>query len=133
MTEQEMTELVHHLYRTWNDRGLRAVAEEFWDEEIHWCDDPAWPDAREVQGRDNALARVHEVTEGLGDFKFDLFEFLPFEGGGVAGVRVTSLGAGDRPPVEGVIFHVGRFSDRRVTELRMFLKREDAMAAAGLQ
>jgi hypothetical protein len=132
LTLEAATDIAERLYGTWNEEGPEGLAREFWEEDLVWHDDPSWPDARVVRGRKAVAEHLNEVMEGLGDFKMSVLEVLPFRGA-VAGVRVTSTGVGSGVPIEGVIYHVARLRGGRFTEVKSFLKRDDALAAAGLE
>jgi hypothetical protein len=133
LSPEAARDLAERIYGLWNEGGAEAVAREFWHPEVVFRDDPAWPDSSVVHGREATVARLDSLTEGLGDFKCYVVEALPFPGGALAGVRFRSIGPSSGVATEMVIYHVGWLRGGLFTEVRSFLRRDDALAAAGLQ
>ncbi len=90
LTPEAAWDLAERLYGAWNTGGPQAVAREFWDEDLVLHDDPSFPGARVVRGREAVVKHMDGVLEGLGDFKMTVLEALPFSGGAFAGVRITA-------------------------------------------
>jgi SnoaL-like domain len=132
MSAEEACALADRLYATWNQSGAEAVTREFYDPEIVFIDDPSFPGAGVVRGRDRVSAHLVSFMEGLGDFKITVLEALPFPGGALAGVRINSTGPASGAPIETVLYHVGRLRSGRFVEVRTFRQRSEALAAAGL-
>ena len=132
LTAEEAWDLAQRLYGAWNEGGAEAVASGFWDPEIVFSDDPSFPDAQVMRGRDAVVMRLDAFMEGLGDFKFTVLEALPFPGGALAGVRIDSTGPSSGIPIQTVVYHVGRLRSGRFVEVRTFRQRDEALAAAGL-
>ena len=133
LTPEAARDFAERVYGLWNEGGAEAVAREYWHPDVVFRDDPAWPDSSVVHGREATVARLDSLTEGLGDFKCYVVEALPFPGGALAGVRFRSIGPSSGAPTEMVIYHVGWLRGGLFTEVRSFLQRDDALAAAGLQ
>jgi hypothetical protein len=133
LSPEAARDLAERIYGLWNEGGAEAVAREFWHPDVVFHDDPAWPDSSVVHGSDAVVARLDSITEGLGDFKCFVVEALPFPGGALAAVRFRAVGPSSGAPTEMVIYHVGWLHAGRFTEVRSFLQRNDALAAAGLQ
>jgi SnoaL-like domain len=133
LSREAARDLAERVYCAWNEGGAETVAREFWHPDVIFRDDPAWPDSSVVRGRDATVARLDSITEGLGDFKCYVVEALPFPGGALAGVRFQSVGPSSGAATQMVIYHVGWLRDGLFTEVRSFLRRDDALAAAGLE
>ena len=133
LTPEAARDFAERVYGLWNEGGAEAVAREYWHPDVVFRDDPAWPDSSVVHGREATVARLDSLTEGLGDFKCYVVEALPFPGGALAGVRFRSIGPSSGVATEMVIYHVGWLRGGLFTEVRSFLQRDDALAAAGLQ
>jgi SnoaL-like domain len=61
----------------WNRRGLDAMIENFWQEDVEWIDAPDMPDPVTVHGRDEVAARLQSIRDVLGHWELEILEIRP--------------------------------------------------------
>jgi ketosteroid isomerase-like protein len=113
----------------WNAGDFDAFAQHAWHPEITLYDLPEMPDAGQHVGREAALKRFANYTEPLGRFTLEFEEAVEGPDALVIGAAIRGRSASEIP-VQGRIFYVSRYREDRVVELRMFLDRSAALAAA---
>jgi len=123
--------LVRRLYRA-VDQGDLETFLDLSDSKIR-IEDPDLPGAGEFQGRDQAREFLSQWLGSWDDYSVEI------EGLRQAGERVVALtrhrgrGKGSRVPVELADAHVWTLRDGRVTPLRTYLDRAEALEAVGLR
>ena len=115
----------------WNAGNFDAVAQHAWHPDITLYDLPEMPDAGEHVGREAALKRFAAYTEPLGRFTLEFEEAVEGPDALVIGAAIRGRSASE-VPLQGRIFYVARYRENRVVELRMFMHRPAALAAAGV-
>src|SRR5687767_10128252 len=82
---------------TYNRRGIRAVAEEYWHPEVEWQVGPwgvALGGQTHLRGREEAIAAFHELEAIMGHFKNEVLDVLEWRNGVLVEVRVYGKGTG---------------------------------------
>jgi ketosteroid isomerase-like protein len=126
MTEQVL-ELVHRAYESWNSDGLAAL-EPWLADRVELSDAPELPDSGTFQGRDAVLARLEEVAATMGGGWADLRDFRAFEDE----VLVSMVWQADDTAsgaAFGEVFHVVRVAGGQITRVRVFLEERAALEA----
>ena len=119
------------------DATQRGDIEEAWSAVPHDCEfhpPPEFPDRAVRHGRDEIIEYIQGVREAVPDWGGEPDEFID-AGGGTYVVHIpmsgTSVGAGI--PMAQDLFQVFELRDGRVSRIREFLHRDQAMRAAGLE
>jgi ketosteroid isomerase-like protein len=118
-----------------------ALAREDWDRaqrlhdpDIEWHDPAEFPDARVHRGRD-AVRQFYESTAQTGEWSVEPYEFIPAGDKLLVAshwaIRVKGIGEG--LAFERDIFQVWTFRSGLAIKQQMFLQRDEALEAAGLQ
>ena len=123
----DRVDLVRRAYGSWNEDGVPAAVPLF-HERIELSDPPQMPDARTFRGLDDVLARINEVGEALGREGVDLLGVEP-----VGDEVLVSLAwqSGERTGsgLMGLVYHLVRVEDGRITRIRVFLDDGEARGA----
>jgi ketosteroid isomerase-like protein len=121
-------ELVRRAYEAWNDQGP-GVLESFGADSIELVDPPQMPDSRSYYGRTAVLARLEEVAGAVGGRYAHIDEVVPV-GDQVLVALTWRVDASQESAILGEVFHVVRVEDERIVRMRVFLTRDEALAAA---
>jgi ketosteroid isomerase-like protein len=124
-------ETLRRLYATWNDAGLDAAAEAFFDDDIEWHEAPQIPGAAVHRGRDAAVEYLRGLVDTVGGFRVEVEEVVPAG----AGRWLASFRMIGEAPTSGVPFdawnaHLATVREGRIVEVRHFLDPQEASAAA---
>jgi ketosteroid isomerase-like protein len=133
MSERNV-EIVRRLAQAGDSEGYEAalaVAEEIFAEDVEWVEDPSWPGGGAYRGlpairallaeRTDSFA-IDQITERLIDAGDDVVSFIRWRG------RGESSGAEADMRVATVL----TLRDGKVTRVRFFLDRAEALRAVGL-
>lgn len=121
-------ELVRHAYDAWNDQGP-GVLESFGAHSVELVDPPQMPDSRSYHGHAEVLARLEEVAEAVGGRYAHIDEVIP-AGDEVLVALTWRMDASPDSAILGEVFHVVRVEDGKIVRMRVFLTREEALAAS---
>jgi ketosteroid isomerase-like protein len=121
-------ELVRRAYEAWNDEGP-GVLESFETDSIELVDPPQMPDSRSYHGHAEVLARLEEVAGAVGGRYAHIDEVTP-AGDEVLVALTWRMDAAPDSAILGEVFHVVRVDDGKIACIRVFLTRDEAVAAA---
>jgi len=126
---QENVELVRRCVSSWIRRDLDP--EEFWAEDIEWHAAPEEPDARGpvLRGRQSVYETVTDWFEQFGPSDIEVDEFLDCGNGVLVCARIRLEGTEAWLPG----FHLYTVAEGKVRSVRVFLRRDQALEAAGLE
>jgi ketosteroid isomerase-like protein len=130
MGAADVVQLVEEAYRTWNERGPRAFAEEFATGDVRVEDPPELPDAGTWTGRDAIVARIEDVVAATGGRWADIDEVQPV-GDEVLVSLTWRLERGGTASL-GCVYHLVRVRDGRIARMRVFLAKTAALRAAAV-
>lgn len=128
MGAPDVTQVVEEAYRTWNESGPRAFAEEFASGDVRVEDPPELPDAETWVGRDAVVARFEDVVAATGGRWADIDEVRPV-GDEVLVSLTWRLERGGAASL-GCVYHLVRVVDGRIAHIRVFLTKDAALRAA---
>jgi ketosteroid isomerase-like protein len=120
--------LVRRTYERWNDEGPR-VLESLGTESIELHDPPQMPDSRIYRGKAGVLARLEEVAEAVGG-RYAYIDEVQAVGDQVLVALTWRVDASRGSPILGEVIHLVRLEDGKIARMRVFLSREEALAAA---
>lgn len=120
--------LVRHAYEAWNSEGPR-VLESFGADSVELVDPPQMPDSRAYRGYAAVLARLEEVADAVGG-RYAHIDEVSAVGDEVLVALTWRVDASPESAVLGEVFHVVRVEDRKIARMRVFLTRDEALAAA---
>jgi hypothetical protein len=129
MTAADPVQLVEEAYRTWNERGPRAFAEEFTTTNVSVEDPPELPDAGTWVGRDTIVARFEDVVAATGGRWADVDEVRTV-GDRVLVSLTWRLERGGKASL-GCVYHLVSIDGGRIAGIRVFLSKDAAVQAAG--
>jgi ketosteroid isomerase-like protein len=116
----------------WNSERW-AEASELWDSEIEYQEDPAWPGATTVTGRDAVVARFLEYQEFLGEAVAEVEDVLDAGDDKVVVLtRISGAGASSGVPWEYLWAYILTLKDARVVAVRAYLDADEAFRVAGI-
>jgi hypothetical protein len=120
-------ELVRRAYEAWNDQGP-GILESFGAESIELVDPPQMPDSRSYHGHAEVLARLEEVAGAVGGRYAHIDEVSS-----IADEVLVSLTwrmeASPESAILGEVFHVVRVEAGKIVRMRVFISRDEALAA----
>jgi len=120
--------LVRRVYDQWNSEGPR-VLESFGADSIELVDPPQMPDSRAHRGHAEVLARLEEVTEAVGG-RYAHIDGLSPVGDEVLVALTWRVDASPESAILGEVFHLVRVDGGKIARIRVFLSRDEALAAA---
>jgi ketosteroid isomerase-like protein len=120
--------LVRRAYEAWNSEGPR-VLESFGAHSIELVDPAQMPDSRSYRGHAAVLARLEEVAEAVGGRYAHIDEITPIEDE-VLVALTWRVDASPESAILGEVFHVVRLERGKIARMRVFLTRDEALAAA---
>jgi|SoiMethySBSTD1v2_1073268.scaffolds.fasta_scaffold85850_2 ketosteroid isomerase-like protein len=121
-------DLVRRAYEAWNDQGP-GVLESFGADSIELVDPPQMPDSRSYHGHAEVLVRLEEVAEAIGGRFAHIDEVTPL-GDEVLVSLTWRMDPSPDSAILGEVFHVVRVEDGKIACMRVFLTRDEALAAA---
>jgi ketosteroid isomerase-like protein len=121
-------------FAAWNDRGVAGFTP-FLAETVEWHDAPEAPDASVHRGLEKTSALLRNWEAGSGEMRVSL-RVEEIVGAGdeyvvISRARITGETSGMSLP-EHRWFHVVRLHDGKLSRVRVFLNREQALEAVGL-
>jgi uncharacterized protein len=129
---QENVDVVKRGYEAWNRGDMAAVFDGYDPDVEHWdrADDPG---ATVRRGRDALAAAYAELSESYAEIQIEPKEFIDAGDSVVVPVRVTVRGRTSGAVVEGDQVFVYRLRAGKVTEIREYRVRAEALKAVGLE
>jgi ketosteroid isomerase-like protein len=128
-------DLLRSAFAAWNERGVAGFGP-FLAETIEWHDAPEAPDASVHHGREETIGFLRAWEAGSGEMRVSL-RVEEILGAGeeyvvVSRASVTGETSG-MPLPEHRWFHVVRLRDGKLSRVRVFLNRDQALEAAALR
>jgi ketosteroid isomerase-like protein len=120
--------LVRRAYELWNNEGPR-VLESFGADSVELVDPPQMPDSRAYRGYPAVLARLEEVAEAVGG-RYAHIDEVSAVGDEVLVALTWRVDASPARAILGEVFHVVRVDNGKIARMRVFLTRDEALAAA---
>jgi uncharacterized protein len=129
---QENVEIIKAGYEAWNRGDMAAVIEGYDPDIEHWdrADDP---DATVRRGLDEVFGGLAELSESYAEIRFEPKEFIDAGDLVVVPVIVAVRGRSSGAVVEGDQVFVYRLRAGKVTEVREYRDKAEALRAAGLE
>jgi hypothetical protein len=113
----------------WNEGGLRALSEGWWADDIVWHDWPDLPDPETVCGREAVEARIEEMVNAMGHWRF-VIKGLEERGDLTRSeLELVGRGAMSGALFSGTIHQIIRWRAGEVGEVFTYSDREQACAA----
>ncbi|HEX5955164.1 MAG TPA: nuclear transport factor 2 family protein [Solirubrobacterales bacterium] len=112
--------------------GDLAMLIELCDPNIEVTEPPEIPDSSTYHGHDGIRAVFGKLQEVFPDMEFAAAEFIANGDRVLASMQWLGTGAGSGASARVPLFHVWSFEDGRVTRIRAFFDRRQALEAAGL-
>jgi len=128
----EEEQLIVEGFESWNTGDWERWVTDNVDPDVLLVDPPDLPDADRYRGRDAYTRRFEDWTEPLGHFHVDITEFVHAPEATMAAIDVHGEATASGIPMRYEVFNVFRFRDGRISEYRLFLAREQALAEAGI-
>ena len=120
-------------FAAWNDGRFDEFLRETAHLDIVLYDAPELPDAAIHRGFEAYKRRLHEYTEPLGQYSIEVIDLTEQNGAVLVEVVASSLTPGAGVPMSWRVFNLFRYEDGKVIELRLFLEREQALAAVAAE
>jgi ketosteroid isomerase-like protein len=132
---QANVEIVRRVTQAVDSDGFEAALplfETVCDEQVEWIEDPSWPDAGTYRGVEGLRAVLAERTDAF-DFHQQTEKLI--DAGDEVVALVRWLGRGHRSGVEAEmqLALVLTLLGGRITRVRFYLNRDEALEAVGLQ
>jgi ketosteroid isomerase-like protein len=112
--------------------GDLSMLFEVCDPNVEVTEPPEIPDSSSFHGHDGIRAVFGKLQEVFPDMQFAAAEFIANGDRVLASMQWLGTGAGSGASARVRLFHVWSFEDGRVTRIRAFLDRRQALEAAGL-
>ena len=128
---QENVELVRRQHQAFNRRDVAGVLE-LLDADVEWWDRDDDPGAGVHRGHDGVAEMLAELDD-LADLRVEAKEVLDAGDYVVVPVRLTGRGRASGVSFEEDEVHVYKIRDGKITELREYRHRHEALKAAGLE
>jgi hypothetical protein len=133
MSGPSAEQFIGGLSAAFNEEGIRAVARDFWDAEVEYHDDPAWPGGGAHTGRDAVVARFEEVVDVLGITHLAVQRVVD-NGELIAWVtRASGQTPGGDVPNYHVWGYVGRLAGAKLVYFGAYYDAEEALQAVAAQ
>jgi ketosteroid isomerase-like protein len=129
---RESIDWVRRWVETYNAGGLDAVVDTHWHEAIELVDSVGLPDAGSYVGKEQLRARIESFFEFGWDGVFRVEELID-AGDEVAMVwRLLGKAPGSEVPIDASLAFAVRLDDGRLSRIRQYRTREEALEAVGL-
>jgi ketosteroid isomerase-like protein len=130
---QENVEVVKRTYRAIAEHGPEGAIE-FVDPNLFLQESGMFPDVQTFVGHTGLASIFGLYGDTFDDFKVEAQEFLEGAAGKVMVVaRLSGVAKASRVPTEVRAFHVHTLRDGKITRVLVFLDRQQALEAAGLE
>jgi ketosteroid isomerase-like protein len=118
------------IFGVWNDEGMEAMAERFWDDEVVWEEARQFPDAGVRRGRAACVRRMRERFAEVGEVKIEVIGAEQIGDLILTETIVRGQGTASGVPTEMREFYLAEVRDGRTLRFWEFLDRDEAFAAA---
>ena len=125
-------QLIVEGFESWNTGDWEPWVRENVDPEVLLVDPPELPDADRYLGHDAYVNRFREWTGPLGQFKVEVKEFVHGSDATMVALEAHGEAPASGVPMEYDVFNVFRFRGGRISEYRVYLDRDAALAEAGI-
>src|SRR3954452_13858001 len=131
---QENVEVVRKLLESVNRRGLDAEAEQLYDPDVEFREDPKFPEADMFRGRDEVSRYFSEFWASFEQVRFESEDLRDAGDDRVVGVlREQARGQASGAQVERRSGWVISLRNGRVLKMEIYLDPTDALKAVGLE
>jgi ketosteroid isomerase-like protein len=122
-------ERMRRAYALWNSGGVEALVEHFFAPDVVFYDVPEVPDTGVFRGVEEVAARLRVIMESIGHMQFEVRSVE-----GCADYTLARLELSIKGPSSGVAlsvpaFHLVRWRDGRLRELRVYQDTDQARRA----
>ena len=117
--------LARRVYELWNTGGVEAF-EQIWAPDIVFYETPEFPDTGVFRGAEAFAAHCRELMQQVGHFQWTV---QSLEGRGdyvLSTLEVSVAGTSSGAAVTTPFFHVARYADDRLFEMRSYLDGDQA-------
>ena len=118
------------IFGVWNDDGMEAMAERFWDEDVVWVEAERFPDAGIHRGRRACVRRMSERFVEVGEVKVEVVDAQRIGDLILTELIVRGEGRVSGVPTEMRNFLLSEVRDGRAVRFLEFLDRDEALATA---
>jgi ketosteroid isomerase-like protein len=129
---QENVEIVRRAWEAFNRGDLDAFMADV-AEDAEFEEDPAFPEAGVFRGRDEVVAYVRGFQEQMRDHRFEVEEVRDLGDKVLALLHETARGASSGIGVDQRPAFLYEFKEARITRVRAYLHRSEALKAVGLE
>jgi ketosteroid isomerase-like protein len=112
--------------------GVLALIDKEVEVEVH-TGRPDLPETEILRGHAGFLENIRQLTEVFEDIRIAPKEFVEVGDDLMVLIHTTGHGKASGIKVENRVVHIWTFRDGKVTRLRVFLTKEEALAAMGLE
>jgi ketosteroid isomerase-like protein len=129
---QANVEIVRRAWEAFNRGDLDAFMADV-AEDAEFEEDPAFPEAGVFRGRDEVVAYVRGFQEQMRDHHFEVEEVRDLGDKVLALLHETARGASSGIGVDQHPAFLYEFKEARITRVRAYLHRSEALKAVGLE
>jgi ketosteroid isomerase-like protein len=131
MTREDI-EMVRGFYEAWNNKEIPTMLALLEDADFEFVEPPEFPGARSFVGRSAFAGALGRQLDTRGEFKMECDDVTEAPDGQLlAEVREVSLGERSIEHEE-TFFHVWKLRDGKLLQLKVFVKKANALAATGM-
>jgi ketosteroid isomerase-like protein len=128
---RQNVELLRRYYEAWNRDALAGVRD-FWAEDFEWHDAPEIPDGGVFRGAAEVTGHFQELADAIGRMPVTVLEITPGPDEVLAALDVHVSGSSGGVALEGPIYEAVQIRDGKLSRIRLFLDRAQALEAVGL-
>jgi ketosteroid isomerase-like protein len=130
MAREEDLDTLRRYYAAWNEGGIEAALT-YWAEGFEWHDAPQMPDAGVFRGEDAVIEHFRDLGATLGDMKVAVGEMTTRGNEVMVALNVQLDATLGGLEIDGLIYETVLVEGGKLSRIRLFLKREDALEALG--
>jgi ketosteroid isomerase-like protein len=129
---QENVEVVRRAWDAFNRGDLDAFMADV-AEDAEFEEDPAFPEAGVFRGREEVIAYVRGFQEQMRDHQFEVEEVRDLGDRALALLHETAQGASSGIDVDQHPAFLYEFKEARISRVRAYLRRSEALKAVGME
>jgi ketosteroid isomerase-like protein len=129
---QENVEVVERAWQAFNRGDLDAFTADV-AEDVEFEEDPTFPEAGVFRGREEVVAYIRGFQEQMRDHHFEVEEVRDLGDKVLALLHETARGASSGIGVDQRPAFLYEFKEARITRVRAYLRRSEALKAMGLE
>ena len=133
MSQENVEQIIRQLYQRWNAEGIGAAAKDFFDPEIEYHDDAAWPGGGKHNGRAAVIARFGGGHRGSGNQGAPSWSAWSMPASRLPGDTGQRNIARADVPHDHRWGYTGRIVHGKLVYFRAFYNPDDALEAVGLE